>query len=464
MDTDEAPSRHEAATPRGAEIDAFLHSRLDAYIAEVADLCAQPSVSARGEGMHECAALVADVLRRRGLEVQTVPTAGNPIVVGRARGRTERTLLFYNHYDVQPPEPLELWTSPPFQPVLRDGALYARGAKDDKGEFIARVAAVEAVRAAYDGTLPCGVLFVVEGEEEIGSPHIAEFVRAHEQMLRCHGAVWEEGGLAASGRPEISLGRRGILSVEIEARTISRDAHSGAAHILPNAAWRLHRALATLKDEQERILIEGFYDRVQPPSTRDLELLAALPDEEAWFREHYGVAAFVGGRTGAALAAAVFEPTCNIAGLTAGYQGPGSKTVIPARAAAKVDFRLVPDQDPNDIFDKLRAHLDRRGFSDVVLRRLGAMWPERVPVDDPLVHLAARTAEEVYGVPCQIRPLGGGSSPVYAFSKPLGIPVVTAGVGYAGNRTHAPDEHVRLGDFLNAARHIARILEGFATL
>lgn len=451
-------------TPRGSAIDGFLGAGLDRYIAEVAALCAQPSVSARSEGTHECASLVARVLETHGFAVQVVPTPGNPIVVGRAAGRSDRVLLFYNHYDVQPPEPLELWTSPPYEPTLRDGALYARGAKDDKGEFVARVAAVDAVRDAHGGSLPCGVLFVVEGEEEIGSPHIAEFVRTHRSMLTCHGAVWEEGGLAASGQPEISLGRRGILSVEIEAQTMSRDAHSGGAHVLPNAAWRLHRALATLKGPDERIQIEGFYDRVRPPSARDLALLAALPDEEAWYRDNFGIRAFVGDRTGTALAEAVFEPTCNIGGLTAGYQGPGMKTVIPARATAKLDFRLVPDQDPEEIFARLRAHLDRLGFGDVMVRHLGAMWPERVPLDDPLVHLTARTAEEVYGVPSQIRPIGGGSSPVYAFSKPLGIPVVTAGVGYAGNRTHAPDEHVRLADFLNAARHIARILDGFAGL
>src|SRR3990170_5208744 len=445
-----------------SQVDRFLQAGLDVYISEVATLCAQPSVSARSEGTHECAALVLGALQRRGFDVQSVPTPGNPIVVGRAGGRSDRTMLFYNHYDVQPPEPLELWTSPPFEPTLREGALYARGAKDAKGAFLARVAAVDAVRVAHGGALPCGVIFVVEGEEEIGSPHIAEFVRANRAKLVCHGAVWEEGGLSASGRPEISLGRRGILSVELEAQTMSRDAHSGAAHILPNASWRLHRALATLKGPDERIQIEGFYDHALRPSAHDLELLAALPGEEAWFRENYGIAAFVGGRTGADLAQAVFEPTCNIRGLTAGYQGPGMKTVIPARAIAKLDFRLVPDQDPDDIFTSLRAPLDRQGFGDVVVRRLGAMWPERVPVDDPLVHLTARTAEEVYGVPSQIRPIGGGSSPVYAFSKPLGIPVVTAGVGYAGNRTHAPDEHVRLGGLLNAARHLARLLRGVA--
>ncbi len=445
-------------------IDAFLQAGLDRYIAEITRLCAQPSVSATREGTDECAGLVAEVLTGHGFQVERFPTPGNPIIVGRATGRSLRTLLFYNHYDVQPPEPLELWATPPFEPAVRDGALYARGAKDDKGEFVARLAAVDAVRAAHGGALPCGVTFVVEGEEEIGSPHIAQFVREHANLLKSHGAIWEEGGVGPTGRPELSLGRRGVLDVELSVETMRADAHSGQAHILPNAAWRLLQALETLKGSDERIRIPGFYDRALPPSAQDLELLDALPDTEAWRREAYGVKAFVRGLTGKALDRAVFEPTCNIQGLTAGYQGAGMKTVIPARAAAKLDFRLVPDQDPEDIFARLRAHLNAEGFSDVAVEWHGAMWPSKVPADDPLVALTRRTAQEVYGQPSLLTPMGGGSSPVYAFARPLDIPVVTAGVGYANNHTHAPNEHVRLRDFVNAARHIARVLDGFGDL
>lgn len=446
------------------QIDSFLSAGLDGYIAETTRLCAQPSISAQGIGLTECADLVAGLLAQRGFTVRLVPTAGAPVVVGRLQGRSPRTLLFYNHYDVQPPEPLELWTSPPFGPVVRDGALYARGAKDDKGEFVARLAAVDAVRAAHGGIPPCGVLFVVEGQEEIGSPHIARFVQEHKDLLACHGAVWEEGGTDAEGRPQVSLGRRGILEVELSVETMRVDAHSGQADVLPSAAWRMLRALACLKGPDERIRIPGFYDAVLPPSPGDIAMLDALPDYEPHLRATYGVKEFVLGRSGRALNRAVFEPTCNIQGLNSGYQGPGAKTIIPARATAKLDFRLLPDQDPDDILARLRSHLDAEGFADVEVIWIGAMWPSRVPADDPLVALTARTGEEVYGLPSLLLPLGGGSSPFYAFARPLGIPVVTAGVGYGRNRTHAPDEHVRLGDFLNAARHIARILEGFGDL
>lgn len=445
-------------------IDDLLSRQLDTYIAETARLCAQPSVSAQRIGLSECASLVAGMLERRGFDVRRFPTAGAPVIVGRLEGVSERTLLFYNHYDVQPPEPLDLWTSPPFEPAVRNGALYARGAKDDKGEFVARLAAVDAVRASNRGKPPCGVLFVVEGEEEIGSPHIAQFVREHRDLLACQGAIWEEGQVNATGQPVISLGRRGILAVELTVETMARDAHSGSAHILPNAAWRLLRALETLKDPDERIRIHGFYDNVLPPSPGDLEMLAAMPDEEADLRATYGVTDFVRGLRGSALKRAVFEPTCNIQGLTSGYQGPIDKTVIPARASAKLDFRLVPDQDPVDIFGKLRRHLDREGFEDVQVLSYGAMWPWKMSAENSLVALAARTGQEVYGVPSLLSPMGGGSSPAYAFAGPLGIPVVTAGVGYSKNQTHAPDEHVRLRDFLNAAKHIARIVGGFARL
>lgn len=453
-----------ATTGTAQGIDAFLQAGLDGYIAETARLCAQPSVSAKNEGLAECAELVVGILRQHGLAVERFTTLGGPVVVGRLAGRSPRILLFYNHYDVQPPEPLELWTTPPYEPAVRDGALYARGAKDDKGELVARLAAVDAVRAAHNGTLPCGVLFVVEGQEEIGSPHIARFVREHLDALKCHGAIWEEGGIDPDGRPGMNLGVRGILAVELSVETMRRDAHSGGAHTLPNAAWRLLRALASLKGPDERIRIPGFYDRAHPPSPRDLELYAALPDYEPYLRETFGVKTFVRGLTGKALSRAAFDPTCNIQGIIAGYQGPGSKTVIPARASTKLDFRLVPDQDPEDVFARLKAHLISEGFSDVTVTWHGAMWPSKGDPDDPLVALTVRTGEEVYGRPGLLHPMSGGSSPVYAFAGPLGISVVSAGVGYADNRTHSPNEHVRLSDFLSGARHVARILDGFAGL
>ncbi|MCW1970479.1 MAG: M20/M25/M40 family metallo-hydrolase [Anaerolineae bacterium] len=447
-------------------IDQYLTQHLDQYLGEVSELCAQPSVSARGgDDMRKCANLVAQVLARHGLEVQLIETKGNPVVVGTAKGKSGRTLLCYNHYDVQPPEPLELWATPPFQPSIRDGALYARGSRDDKGELVARLAALDAVRAANGGALPCNVTFVVEGEEEIGSPNMVEFVQANTDLLRCDGAIWEEGGIEPSGAPYCSLGCRGILAVELAVQTMNTDAHSGRAHFLPSAAWRMVRVLESLKDAHEHILIDGFYDNAKPASELDLHYLSLLPNTEALDKQIYGLKEYVMGRSSAQVKEAVFLPTCNIEGIDTGYRGSGFKTVIPAKAVVKIDFRLVPDQEPDEIFAKLRAHLNAKGFADVQLTNLGAMSPAKTAADDPLVQLTMRTGAEVYGVPAIIYPMVGGSSPIYAFRNPLGgIPVISPGIGYWDNRAHAPNEHFRIADFLAATRHLARVMNGFANL
>lgn len=447
-------------------IDQYLTQHLDQYLGEVSELCAQPSVSARGgDDMRTCANLVAQVLARHGLDVQLIETKGNPVVVGTAKGKSSRTLLCYNHYDVQPPEPLELWHTPPFQPSIRDGALYARGSRDDKGELVARLAALDAVRAANGGELPCNITFVVEGEEEIGSPNMVEFVRAHTDLLRCDGAIWEEGGIEPSGAPYCSLGCRGILAIELAVQTMNTDAHSGRAHFLPSAAWRMVRVLESLKDAHEHILIDGFYEHAKPASALDLHYLSLLPNTEALDKQIYGLKEYVMGRTSQQVKEAVFQPTCNIEGIDTGYRGSGFKTVIPAKAMVKIDFRLVPDQEPDEIFAKLRAHLDAKGFADVQLTNLGAMSPAKTAADDPLVQLTMRTGEEVYGVPAIIYPMVGGSSPIYAFRNPLGgIPVISPGIGYWDNRAHAPNEHFRIADFLAATRHLARVMNGFANL
>jgi len=405
------------------------------------------------------------LLERHGFQVQKYDSFGNPIIVGHIGGQSKRTLLFYNHYDVESPEPLELWTTPPFKPAIRGGALYACGAADDKGEFIARLAAIDAVQAIKGGTLPCGVTLVVEGEEEIGSPHLAQFVREHAEILESQAAIWEDGGTDPEGNPRTDLGYRGILCIDLVVETLKMDAHSAAAHIFPNAAWRLLQVLSSLKGEDERILIPGFYEYARQPSKRDFEMLDILPNYDAWAREAFGIKEFVGGLKSKDLNRAVFNSTCNIAGFTAGYQGEGSKTIIPARANAKVDFRIVPDQDPDDIFNKLRTYLDQLGFTDVAVLKLAEIWPYKASVDNPFVLLTKRTAEEVYKRPYLINPIAGESGLAYAIANPLGgIPIISAGVGYANNRIHLSDEHIRLNDFFNGARHIARILDGFAEL
>lgn len=449
------------------KIDKHIEKNFYYWQEQLARLVGQPSVSAQHLGIEECAALVSEMLQEQGFHAEVMPSNGNPVVYGEGSGRQPQTLLFYLHYDVQPPEPLELWDSDPWTLTERDGKLYGRGVSDDKGHIICRLAALAAVREAMDGELPCNVKFIIEGEEEVGSPNMPAFVEAHQEKLAADACIWEFGGVDYDGRPEQALGMRGICYVELSVQTANQDAHSGlAGSIFPNAAWRLVWALNTLKDEDERILIPGFYDNVQPPSKRDLELLARLPDQSEQLRKMYGLSGFLRGMTGglAWKKTAVFEPTCTICGLTSGYQGPGSKTVLPAKASAKVDFRLVPEQSPEEIVEKLRAHLDAQGFSDVEVHFLGGGRPAKVDPDDPFVQIANETAVSVYGMEPNIYPIIGGSGPNYPFIHVLGLPLVAAGIGYPGSQVHAPNENMRLDQFILGTKHTARIIERFGNL
>jgi acetylornithine deacetylase/succinyl-diaminopimelate desuccinylase-like protein len=448
-----------------ASIDRFLEINLDASIAELGRLCAQPSVAAQNWGMAECASLVGQMLEQRGFTAQVLPTHGAPVVFGERRSRRNphKTLLFYNHYDVQPPEPLELWESPPFEPTLRQGCLYARGVSDDKGHLVSRLFAIDALLAT-NGDLPCNVKFLVEGEEEIASIHLPEFIEDHTELLAGEACIWEFGGVDHREVPMQSAGMRGICYVELATTTASSDVHSGlGGSIFPNAAWRLVWALGTLKGPDERITLPGFYDPVKPPSQRDVELFAALPEVAEEYKQRYGVEYFLRGLSGGVelRLAEVFEPTCTICGLTSGYQGAGTKTVLPARASAKVDFRLVPDQTPEQVVLALRKHLDAQGFGDVEITFLGGEPPARTDPDDPFVQLVVRTAEPIYGRPMEIVPMIGGSGPNHPFIHLLKMPVATAGIGHPGSRAHAPNENIRLDLYLKGARHITRILEAF---
>jgi acetylornithine deacetylase/succinyl-diaminopimelate desuccinylase-like protein len=450
-------------------LDAAVETGQTAAIGELARLCAVPSVSAKKQAQEPCAELVAELMRAHGLEASLMDVPGGP-PVAFGTSRTSRadapTVLFYNHYDVQPAEPLELWDSPPFELTLRDGCAFARGAADDKGHIASRLLALDAVRAAFDGDLPFHVKFVAEGEEEVGSPNLGGWVRAQRDLLQADYCIWESGGVNDLGDPSLYCGMRGIAYFELHARTIAYDAHSGVGgSLLPNAAWRLVWALASLKGADERILIPSYYDDVRPASPRDLALLAALPDDEEAFRQEYGLppGGFLGGTatTGVEFQRrAVFEPTLTVCGLDSGWQGPGAKTVLPAEAHAKIDFRLVPDQDPDRVHAALRAHLDAQGFTDVEVRYLGGQRPARVDPDHPLVRLAAETAQEVYGRPASIVPIVGGSGPMWWFNGYLGLPVTSPGIDYPGVRAHSPNEHMRLSDFTLGTRHLAYLLAG----
>lgn len=446
------------------KVDAYIDKNLDKSLDELKKYVAQPSISAQNLGLKECAQLVKGMLEKRGFKAEIMSTDGAPVVFAERKGKADKTILIYNHYDVQPPEPLELWDSPPFEPEVRDGVMYGRGVSDDKGHLTSRLHAIDAI-LAEDGELPCNIKFIIEGEEETASAHLHEYITQNLDRLKADACIWEFGGVDFRNRPQQYLGLRGICYVELSVTSLSTDVHSGlGGSILPNAAWRLVWALNTLKGGDERIRIPGFYDDVVPPTARDREFMEKLPDPSKEYLTRYGAKSFIKGLTGGMdlRVEEVFTPTCTICGLTSGYQGPGSKTVQPAFASAKVDFRLVPVQTPQDILKKLRAHLDAEGFSDIEIKFLGGEPPARTDPDDPFVKLVVETAEEVYDAKMDIVPMIGGSGPNYPFVHDLGLPVVTMGMGNPNTKAHAPNENFRIDLYVQHAKHTARVIKEFA--
>jgi acetylornithine deacetylase/succinyl-diaminopimelate desuccinylase-like protein len=445
----------------------FIDEHVDEALEQLRAYVALPTVSAQKQEIPETAAFVRSMLEAAGAsaEVLAKEPPGNPVVLGELPGASPYTLLLYNHYDVQPPEPLDLWTSPPFEMRREGDTFYGRGISDNKGHLVSRLLAIRAVQAANGGRLPVTVKFLVEGDEEIGSPKLLEFVQAHRERLAADVCLHEGGGVHTSGRPLISLGVKGILSVQMRVRTAVRDAHSSLGATYPNAAWRLVWALSTLKDSDENVLIPGFYDAVRAPSEREDGFLRDVPPEEDEVLRRMQMKDFVRGVRGYDYQRRLaFEPTCTINGLGSGYQGPGTKTVLPAEAMAKLDFRLVPDQEPADIIARLRRHLDAQGFSDVEFSASDGEYPARSDASHPFVEAVRSAARDVYGVEPVTIPNGAGTQPLHPMMHTLGVPMASAGISNPDSRAHAPDENIRLQDFILGTRHVAAILGRLADL
>jgi acetylornithine deacetylase/succinyl-diaminopimelate desuccinylase-like protein len=449
-------------TPGVADpLDRAVEERMDEHLRELARLCAVPSISAEGSRMEECAELVADALARRGAEVELLRTGGYPVVFGQL-GSGERRLLLYNHYDVQPAGDRSQWETPPFEAYIGRTRFVARGAVDDKGHIVSRLAALDAYRTVC-GELPFRLLFLVEGEEEIGSTHLPDVIESNAERLRADGCIWESGGVDLAGRPIASLGVRGIVELELRVRTASHDVHSGEESYLPNAAWRLVWALNTLKRRDEEITVPGFLKGAVEPTDRQRELIAALPPIEEEARAQFEIAEFAGARRGRELNEAMLAPTCTISGLTAGYQGTGTMPIIPSVATAKLDLRLLPGQDPDAVVARVRERLDAQGFGDVELAAYGATAGAFTDPDDPFVALCSECMRSVYGMPPLLTPWAGGSGPMALFVGSLGAPVMDIGIAYPGCRAHGPNEHFRVNDWLNGTKAMARLLSAFAT-
>lgn len=452
-------------------IESRVDGRKDGLLEELKEFLRMPSISARADapetaaGFRECAEWVRAKLEETGAEARLMETAGQPVVyaeIGGTGEAGEKTLLSYGHYDVQPPDPLELWESEPFAPTVRDGSLYARGVADDKGDVLARIQALRLYIEEH-GPLPFKLKFFIEGEEEIGSPNLAPFVRANAELLSADACLWEGSMKDEAGHPVIFCGTKGMAYVELRAKGASHDLHSMYGGIAPNPAWRLIQALRTIKDENGEITLDGFEEMIEPPSEKDLEAIKEIPFDDAELRRSWGVEALDRNLTGGeALREMLLRPTANIAGFMSGYTGPGSKTIVPSEAFMKMDFRLVAGQSPGPVVDLIHAHLKKRGFDDIEVVDLHGVEAAKTPVDSPVVVTSVETWRDLGRDDAVIYPTVGGSGPTSLIATELGIPtVMTGNVAHAGSRIHSPNESVRLDDYFESVGYFARFFERF---
>ncbi len=464
-------------------IYSHIESNINRSLETLFTLVRQPSVSAQRLGFDKAPQLVADIFTQHGFDAQILqaPNNGLPSVYGYAPADTEAfrraqqfsgidntdaeppTLMLYVHYDVQPTDPIELWETDPFEPTRKNDRLYGRGMSDDKGNIAARLAVINAFCEEWGG-LPCNVKIFAEGEEESGSPNLPGLIENHKSKLNADACIWEGGGRNAQNRPLIYLGLKGVLAVELSVELLKTDAHSSYATILPSAVWTLVNALNSIKDPtDDRILIDGFYDDVRESTLAEDEALSNVPDDSDEWRTTFGNETFVAGLGSEDLPRKhLFMPTANIAGLDSGYQGEGMKTVLPAKASAKMDFRLVPDMRPDDIFDKVRLHLDRHGFENVALNLVSGVHPFRTDMSSKWAQMAIQTSEKTYGKPAVIYPTMAGSGPMYDFGGTLGIPITSAGIDHPTHKIHAPNENITIQDFILGAKNIANLIQRFA--
>ena len=384
---------------------------------------------------------------------------GNPVVYAQFSGHHDQTVLFYNHYDTQPAEPLEEWATNPFEPTVQDDVLYARGASDDKGELIFRLTLLQYYQE--HGGLPVNIKFYVEGEEEIGSSHVVKYTEAHQSQLQADAVIWEGGAKNAQGQLAITGGLRGISCVELAVTTANTDLHSSKASYAESAPWRLTKALASLRDDSTgRILIDGIYDDVTPLTAQERQLVNQLHFDRAKVIQSEGLARPL--LSNDPKDALTNEPTINIEGITAGYQEAGVKTVLPRSAAAKLDFRLAPSQDPTRIPELVRQQLIHNGYADVQVHYLVGQPGFRSDVTDPFVKLVNQAAHKVYGqygVEYVLNSFGAG--PAYAFGRLLQLPVLGFGIGNANSRAHGANENIWLTDAVQAITLLDQILQQF---
>jgi acetylornithine deacetylase/succinyl-diaminopimelate desuccinylase-like protein len=453
-------------TPNLSDIFAYIDDHSQTFLLRLIDYLRRPSISAYGEGIGEVAEYIANVMRQMGLTIQIMPTSGWPMVFGEYHVHENApTVLLYGHYDVQPPDPLEGWVTPPFEPTIRNDRLYARGVGDNKGQHFAQLMALETLLSCR-GTLPCNVKVLLEGEEEVGSPHMPEFMRAHRDELQADLVIVSDGPVHENGQSTISFGVRGVLDIELRARGANRDLHSGHwGGIVPNPLWTLVHLLATMKNERGDITIDGFYDNVQPLTALERQALADLPINVDEVKQSLGIQRLDEPQERNYFERLAAWPTLTLNGIHGGYGGPGSKTVLPHEAIAKCDIRLVEAQTADEILAKVKAHVQRHA-PEVTVTSYGGMDPSKTPLDSPFTEPLRQAIIAAQGAAPLLVPAKGASLPNYVFTKTLGMPVF--GVPYANpdESNHAPNENMEIARFMMGIKTGAAMLTylGYGTI
>lgn len=424
-------------------------------------LCALPSSHEQPEAASAAAYQVAALMRQRGLRSEIIPTAGAPVVIGRRAGRSPFTLLLYHHYDTTPTGPWRAWNHEPYQVAERDGALYGRGVADGKGPFVAHLAALASMIAAQ-GELPISIVIVAEGETAIGSPHLGAIIAEYRDTFRADACLASAGERDLDGRPMCYSGAKGMLQVRLTAFGANQTLASGIAATVPSPLWQMIWALASIKSNQEEILIEGFYNDVESPSRAETQELRRVRVNEAGRLEAWGLSQFLFEMHGATLTTAESTlPTCNVSALTVEPQQ--DYATIPVVATARLDFQLVPRQRPQAIIDLLREHLKERELPDVGVERIVGGYPATVtPANHPFVERVRAAGQAGFGTPLTRLPLGPFALPLFFFAEAFGLPVAVVGCAQHDSAIYGPNEHIPLLDLVRHGQTLIDLLDSYA--
>jgi acetylornithine deacetylase/succinyl-diaminopimelate desuccinylase-like protein len=446
------------------KFDRYVDRHARSFTERLQTLCRMPSVAARGTGMRAIAEAVEQLMQRVGIGTRSFRMGtGYPIIYGEC-GDGPKTFVVYGHYDVQPVGQLTEWSVGPFAATIVDGKLYARGAANSKGDLVARLAAVEAYQKTF-GKLPVSLRFIVEGEDGLGSPSLYRFTNEHPDLLVADGCIWDEGYRDTKESPVVSLGFKGITFLELRAAGARIDLHSKWGAIVPNPAWRLVQALATITSPKGVITIDGFSSHIAPISDEDAEVLKVIELDEVGLKREFRISGWVRAMKGPTLVKEhIFGATCTICGIQTGHTDAGAKTVLPSTAMARLDFRLVPDLTSDIVVALLREHLNVRGFRDIEIIELGSAPLAKSSAKSRVARAVIESTAEVYGIPALIYPMDPSSGPVGAVCGVTNppTPVASFGTSYAGSNPHGPDENIRVEDFLQSIKFIGRVIHRLA--